>query len=343
MAGFFMRWTMQVFRHELRKRLFREQWLMVLGAAPGMEEFNTASGFRYIRPPRDRFYADPFLIERHGRTYLFFEDYRFASRKGLISCCEVDNAGNYGPPRVVLERDYHLSYPFLFEWQREIYLLPETRENRTIEMYRAIDFPYSWSREAVLMQDVAAVDSTLLHHRGKWWLFTAGILDDITSPNDSLYLYFGDSPLGPWTAHPKNPIVSDARRARPAGRLYFKNGRLIRPGQDCSNGYGYAVQLHQVDVLSETDYREILLSRITPRWIPGSLGTHTLNQSEKFQVMDARFLIPRFQVTSFLSRWLTRADKPNFGGMDFSADRVLRGTTAGPAEVFIRESKRNSK
>ncbi len=343
MAGFLMRWAMRAFRHELQKRLFREQWLIVLQAAPGMKKFNTVSGARYVRPSKDRFYADPFLVERHGRTYLFFEDYRFATKKGVISCCEVDNAGNCGQPCVVLEREYHLSYPFLFEWQGEIYLLPESRDNRTIEMYRASDFPHSWTREAVLMEDVAAVDSTLLEYSGKWWLFAAGIQEDITSPNDGLYLYFADSPLGPWTAHPKNPIVSDARRARPAGRLYFKNGALIRPGQDCANGYGYAIQLHRVDVLSETDYCETPLSRITPSWIPGSLGTHTINQSEKLRVMDARFLIPRFQFFPFLSRWLTSARRRDFGGMDLAADQGRRGATTGSTDVFVRESGRNSR
>lgn len=341
MAGFLLRWAMRAFRHELQKRLFREQWLIVLQTAPGMKKFKTVSGTRYVRPPRDRFYADPFLVEWHGRTYLFFEDYKFAAKKGVISCCEVDIAGNFGQPCVVLEREYHLSYPFLFEWRGEIYLLPETRDNRTIEMYRASDFPHSWTREAVLMQDVAAVDSTLLQYSGKWWLFAGGIVEDITSPNDGLYLYFADSPLGPWTAHPKNPIVSDARRARPAGRLYFENGALIRPGQDCANGYGYAIQLHRVDVLSETDYREAPLSRITPSWIPGSLGTHTINQSGKLRVTDARFLIPRFQFFPFLSRWLTSARKRDFGGMDIAADQRQRGATAGSADVIVRESGRN--
>jgi hypothetical protein len=193
------------------------------------------------------------------------------------------------------------------------------------------------------MEDVAAVDSTLVQYSGKWWLFAAGIVEDITSPNDGLYLYFADSPLGPWTAHPKNPIVSDARRARPAGRLYFENGVLIRPGQDCANGYGYAIQLNQVDVLSETDYRETPLSRITPNWIPGCLGTHTINQTEKLRVMDARFLIPRFQFLSFLSRWLTLAGKRDCGGMDVAADQGRRGATAGFADVFVRESRRNSR
>jgi hypothetical protein len=303
MASFLVLWIVRILRHELMKLLFREQWSIAIQTKGAVPEKPSDNDFIMMRPPRDRFYADPFLIERNGRNYLFFEDYRFSFGKGLISCCEVDSEGNCTRPHVVLERDYHLSYPFLFEWQGEIYMIPESRDNRTIELYRATDFPYGWVHEAMIMPDVAAVDSTLLHHLDRWWLFAAGVLDEEV-PNKTwrLCLFFGDSPFGPWTAHPKNPIVSSVRHARPAGSMYFDNGQLIRPGQDCSRGYGYAVQLHRVEVLSETDYRESLLATVTPDWIPGSRGVHTFNQNADLSVIDVMFLIPRFGFQSILGR-----------------------------------------
>ncbi len=310
MARFLVHWTMRTLRHELTKRLFREQWSIVIQAKPDMQKMIADHGFKIVRPPRDRFYADPFLIERDGRSCLFFEDYRFSSRKGLISCCEIDSEGNCSEPRVVLERPYHLSYPFLFSWQGEIYMIPETLDNRTIEMYRASDFPYTWVHESTLMSDVEAADSTLLHHHDKWWLFTAGVLDHAL-PEQTLCLFSADSPWGPWSAHPKNPVVSDVCHARPAGCLYFENGQLIRPGQDCSKSYGGAVRLHRVDVLSETDYRETPLASITPDWIPGSTGIHTLNQNAKYRVIDCKFVISRFGFSSFSSAQRSKAEFSN--------------------------------
>jgi hypothetical protein len=307
MASFLVRWTMRILRHELRKHLFREQWSIVIQPKLGIPETIAHDGFRIVRSPRDRFYADPFLVERNGRSYLFFEDYRFSSRKGLISCCELDSEGNCSEPRVALERKYHLSYPFLFRWQGEIYMIPETRDNGTIEMYRASDFPYSWVHEVILMSNIAAADSTLLHHRDKWWLFTAGALDHAL-PEQTLCLFFADSPWGPWSAHPKNPIVSDVRHARPAGGLYFEEGQLIRPGQDCSQGYGYAVELHRVDVLSETEYQETRLASITPDLIQGSKGIHTVNQNAQYRVMDCKFLISRFGLSLFSADQRSKAE-----------------------------------
>ncbi len=304
MARFLVRWLKRTLGHEFKKRFFREQWSIAVQSRADVPKMDSAQNFEMLRPPRDRFYADPFLIERNGRNYLFFEDYRFAAKKGVISCCGMDGEGNCGEPRVVLERKYHLSYPFLFTWQGEVYMVPESLDNGTIEIYRASNFPYSWIYEGVLMPNVAAADPTLLHHRDRWWLFTAGVRDH-ASPNENLFLFFAESPFGPWTAHPKNPIVSDARHARPAGCLYFDNGQLIRPGQDCSRGYGYATQLHRVEVLSETDYRETLLTSITPSWISGSRGIHTFNQNADFRVLDCKFVTSRFTLSK-LSPHFTR-------------------------------------
>jgi hypothetical protein len=321
MARFLVQWTMQTLRHELTKRLFREQWSIVMQTKADTPKMISDHGFRIVRPPRDRFYADPFLIERNGRNYLFIEDYRFSSRKGLISCCEVDSEGNCSEPRVVLERTYHLSYPFLFSWQGEIYMIPETRDNKTIEMYRASDFPYTWVHESILMSDIEAADSTLLHHHDKWWLFTAGVLEHAL-PEQTLCLFSADSPWGPWSAHPKNPIISDVCHARPAGCLYFENGQLIRPGQDCSKSYGGAVRLHRVDVLSETDYQETQLASITSDWIPGSTGIHTLNQNTEYRVMDCKFSIFRFGFDIFSAAPRSKVESSN--SVVFGSAKSLR-------------------
>jgi hypothetical protein len=103
---------------------------------------------------------------------------------------------------------------------------------------------------------------------------------------DELHLFHSDSLEGEWTPHCKNPIVSDVRRSRPAGALFFEGGRLIRPSQDCSVRYGYAMTMNKVEVLSVAEYRETPCERINPDWFPGSICTHTYNRTEEFEVLD---------------------------------------------------------
>jgi hypothetical protein len=50
---------------------------------------------------------------------------------------------------------------------------------------------------------------------------------------DELHFYFASLDCE-WTAHPMNPVVSDVRCARPAGRTFEHDGVLVSPGQDSS-------------------------------------------------------------------------------------------------------------
>jgi hypothetical protein len=250
---------------------------------PTTEAFRRA---QVVVPPRDRVFADPCLVDRGDAAFLFFEELRFADNKGFISCCELTPDGRTTRPEVVLDRPYHLSYPFVFFVGDDAYMLPETAANRTVELYKATAFPGDWELQATLLDGVNAVDPTLVEHGGRYWLFVnIALLEE--AKNDELCLFSAESPLGPWVAHPRNPVVSDARRARPAGRPFIDHsGSLIRPSQDCSDSYGRAILFNRVEVLSETDYRETTIGRLERGWRHGNLGTHTYSRSELWEAVD---------------------------------------------------------
>ncbi len=264
------------------------QWFLAIRRRTTARRFDDASGYRLMLPPKDRFYADPFLVEKDGKTFLFFEDLRYCDNRALISCCELAADGTTGTPFEVVRRPYHLSYPFLFEHEGAMYMIPETKGNRTIELYRATCFPAGWNLEAVLLRDIYAVDATIQKIGGKFWMF-AGISNGRYSNCDELGIFFADALTGPWTPHPANPVISDVRSARPAGALFYEDGRLIRPSQDCAKAYGYALVFSEVLTLSETEYEERPIARLDPTWVKGNLGTHTYSRTEQFEVIDGNF------------------------------------------------------
>jgi hypothetical protein len=263
----------------------KDQWFLGIQARSPVGDAQH-SPWNIIRPPRTRFYADPFLFTHLGRKYIFFEDYLYKAKKGRISCIAMDEKLNHGEPVVALERSYHLSYPFVFEWDSEIFMMPETYENRTVEIYRAVHFPEKWELHHVLFSRVMAVDPTLLHYRGKCWLFVNMAVNEGAPLNDELFLFYSDSPFGPWLPHPQNPIVSNVCNARPAGRIFEQEGQLIRPSQDCSRRYGRQIKLNCIDVLTESEYREHEIAEIGPAWLRGNVATHSLARDETLQVMD---------------------------------------------------------
>ncbi|MEO7363816.1 MAG: hypothetical protein ABI120_26020 [Gemmatimonadaceae bacterium] len=256
-----------------------------------------AAPFTELVSPKNHYYADPFLVERDGRSFLFFEDFLYKANRGIIAYVELQADGSVTPARTVLDLPYHLSYPFVFEHDGAMYMIPESASNKSVDLYRASSFPDTWEHVKSLQTGVRAYDVTLYVRDGVYWFF-ANIVERGTHSSDELFLFSADSLTGDWTPHPMNPIVSDVRRSRPAGKLFERDGRLMRPSQDCSLSYGGAMQLNEILVLSKTHYEEHPVSRIDPDWAPGLVGTHTLNSSEHFETMDGRKLLP---VSSVLS------------------------------------------
>jgi hypothetical protein len=251
--------------------------------------------FLSITPPGSLF-ADPFLLEHERGTYVFIEDVDRAAGKAVISYVRVDDRGTpIEQPARALERDYHLSYPFVFRHEGEIFMVPETADNRTVELYRAVDFPSRWELEHILLRDIFAGDATLLEGSERLWLFVC-VAEPGAPVTDELHLYSAATLTGPWTPHPENPVVSDVRSARPAGRIFRHGDHLIRPAQDCSLAYGFAIVFNRIDVLTPSEYRETPVGRIDPTWSRGLSATHTYNFTETLEVIDGRrsALRPRY-------------------------------------------------
>jgi hypothetical protein len=245
-----------------------------------------------LTPDRDRYWGDPFLIQRDERYYVFVEEKLYATGRGRIACLTLDPAGMLLTHQVVLEREYHLSYPFVFDYAGDLFMMPETAGNRTIELYRCTRFPDQWEPAAVLMRDVYAVDATLVEHEGRCWMF-ANVKDPGGSSLNALHLFWASSPLDQsWTAHPLNPVVLDIASSRPAGKLFRKDGELIRPSQDSSRRYGGALKFNRVLELGETAYREETIAEFAPRG--GRIrATHTFNQAAGLTVIDAVIRRPK--------------------------------------------------
>ena len=272
------------------RRLFRrEKWCLGVNAGPCLAGLAPAAEakVKIHRAPPGRFWADPFPVVVGGQVWVFFEDYCFTSKRAVISCAPVSADGGLGAVATALERSYHLSWPFILEHEGDLYMVPETWTENRVELWRCRKFPDDWVLERVLMDSLKMSDPTIHPQDGKLWLFgTVGERREWA--NDELHIYVSDALDGAWRPHPANPVVSDCRHARPAGRLFSQGGELIRPAQDCSERYGRVVVLNRVDELNEHAYAETPIGRLDGSWLPGNRGTHTLNYAGGLEFLDGR-------------------------------------------------------
>lgn len=202
-----------------------------------------------------RFVADPFLIQKKETFYLFFEV--LGVDRGVIGLATSVDGRRWRYERIVLEEPFHLSYPNVFQWKGDYYLVPESVAVNSVRLYKATHFPDDWQFIKPIITDRALVDSTVLIHQGLLWLFSS------SPDNQNLYLFYADRPEGPWHEHPASPIVKgNARDARPAGNVLDTGERLIRFSQDSQEHgekYGKAVRGFEIMTLTPEKYREIPL------------------------------------------------------------------------------------
>ena len=281
----------KVLKRFVRMVSIEEHWRIAWRRTRGDAVIDTlawpTADFTFLPDDGKRFYADPFVVSREGVAYVFCEEYPYATSRGIISLFTIDQNGNVSTPRPILERPYHLSYPFVFERDGQMFMIPETSQNRTIELYRAQEFPDVWTFERVLVDNVSAADVTLHERDGRLWIF-ATLSDGRRSTWDTLGIFSAPALEGPWEAHPANPVLIDAGSARPAGRMFEYGGVLMRPAQDCRDGYGVGLSLCRIDRLDQTGFAQSVVRRFDPprRW--GLNGLHTLNRDGDIEVVDAK-------------------------------------------------------
>jgi len=289
MMQFLVRQTRHAVRRAAHALLHHEEWCIGVAEVP-INRFLEARGekrVRWLHPPeRGRFIADPFGAQIDGVTHILYEDFRYATSKGVIGTVEATASGPPRFPRVAIELSVHASYPYLVVDRGEIYCIPETNESREIGLYRAIDFPTRWEKVGTLLSGVAALDPTVFRHEGRWWLTCT---DREVGENMPLFVWHARNLEGPWEPHALNPVKADIRSSRPAGTPFVDGGILYRPAQDCSRMYGGGIVINRVVRLTPTEFSEEPAAAVEPfSDSPFPDGIHTLSSVGDITLIDSK-------------------------------------------------------
>jgi hypothetical protein len=240
----------------------REQW--TIGLYDGKDPFSF-NRFQFRLNPVLRaedvtdvpakFVADPFLVKEDQTWYLFFEVYNRNTDQGDEAVAVSTNGSTWKYQQVILDEPFHLSYPYVFKWENDYYLIPESYQANSIRLYKAVDFPTKWKFLKTLVQGREYVDNSIAFYGDRWWLFSS-----VTS-NDTLYLHYADHLTGPWKEHPLSPIVvGDTHKARPSGRVLVYDGKLYRYTMDVNPPSGtHQIFAYEITDITPTAYSEHLV------------------------------------------------------------------------------------
>lgn len=243
--------------------------------------------FIRIEQPKNKFWADPFIIYHEKKHYLLFEEYDYSLKKGIIRISEINDQGLAHAPITILQEEFHFSNPYVFVEDGNLYLLPEQAQSGEIALYQCIHFPDHWQKVATLLKGGYYADPILLKKDNKWWLFVVEKMSNHGFPSVYGKLWFADNLFGEWQEHPMSPIATDCRISRSAGAFFEENNQLIRPVQDCSNEYGYKINFLHIMQLTESTYQDTLFTHLEPKAFQVD-GIHTYNFTDGMTVIDTR-------------------------------------------------------
>ena len=256
------------------------------------EEYSADTGSRY-------WLADPFLLERDGKVYVFYEMYDLIKRKGKLGYSILNpESKTLTPPHAVLERNYHFSWPYVFEQDGEVYIMPETIEDYRIRIFKAVNFPDDWTEHEILINDIHSCDSLMLEDSGRRYLITSELHHNAPEGKISgcwaKNVIFEFEPDEKFKLKPEGRIISEGDYGiRNAGNVFRYGDFLIRPGQDCVKTYGNGLVFFRIKNIEP--YAEEEMFTVNPDNIGTHLkkigaeeilGIHTYNFSKNFEVID---------------------------------------------------------
>ncbi|XP_071721828.1 LOW QUALITY PROTEIN: glucosamine inositolphosphorylceramide transferase 1-like [Rutidosis leptorrhynchoides] len=205
------------------------------------------------------FVADPFLYVQGDTFYLFYETKNSITMQGDIGFQKARLKGvTWEQLGIVLDEDWHLSFPYVFNYLGQIYMMPEGRQKGEVRVYRAVDFPMRWTLEKIVLRK-PLIDAFSIYHDDQYYLFGTDDSGFGAKKNGELEIWYASSPLGPFKPHKRNPIynIDKSSGARNGGRPFVYNGNLYRVGQDCGETYGHRTRVFRVEILTKDEYREV--------------------------------------------------------------------------------------
>lgn len=240
---------------------------------------------KIIIPPKNFFWADPFFFKHKNKKYVFYESYSYERKKGEIACGEFKN-NNIINSKIILKKNYHLSYPFIFKENNNIFLIPETHQKKKLEIYKSVKFPFKWKLYSTAFNNISMVDTTIVKIKKNIWLFTNQLEKDKDDFNKKLYIYkINNLKFTKIIPHSKNPVINELSGGRNAGNIFKIGNNIIRPSQiNKSDIYGYGLKLSIIKKINLNNYKEKLIKIILPK-NKNISGIHHLSKINKNQYL----------------------------------------------------------
>ncbi|MBJ8377523.1 hypothetical protein I6M86_13290 [Citrobacter cronae] len=241
------------------------------------------------------FQADPFIVEKADKLYVFYEAFSFRNSKGTLRCrvldrelAEIDDVKLEGFD----DLRCHLSFPFLIHINDQLFMIPESSERKEVILFQSVEFPARWKKIKVLISDTELTDNVFLTINETCYLLS-------TTMDNEIIIHSAENIFGEWQRIAPSLKVSNHHH-RGAGAPYLVDNKMYFLTQECTpETYGKSIYIKELVALNDTVFDESLIEKINSS-INHSDGVHTLNFSNNYIVYDSK--INKFSFLSILKK-----------------------------------------
>ena len=238
---------------------------------------------RVHNPYRDRWWADPFILDVTDELIIILVEEVFykETETGHITKLTI-NRQTYDvvSTEKVLSLETHLSFPCILRYNGKIYIYPENEQSGNLSIYE-YDYKNNMIEKVAVICDERLADAIIFTHNGENFMTAT---KPPYSNGNLLEIYKYDKEKKKFLPH--SQYTFEENIARNAGNFFECNGKIYRPAQECNKKYGHAISIQKIGFNQNDGFSFHEIRRILPFDKKFPIGTHTLNMYKGVIVID---------------------------------------------------------
>jgi hypothetical protein len=225
------------------------------------------------------FKADPFYLE--SENSLFIEKFNYLLGRGKLAKYSFDSKDLVN---IQTNSSLHFSYPCLFEYDKNNYVIPEAAQSNGIIIYKKNE-DNSITPVTTVVDNFAGIDPTIFEHNEMWYIFAT---DGSFGSNSFLNIFYAEDPLSNWSQHELNPVKVNTQNSRGGGEIFKEGDSIIRPTQNCYPSYGTSLLFNKIETLSPMEFKEKIIGEVKTSGESPYKGIHTFSRNKNSFIVDLK-------------------------------------------------------
>lgn len=268
--------------------------------------------WNYLKPNYKEWYEDAFPFMWGRKKYIFLSGYRKYKKNQSVYVSKLDDEGKITEPVKIIEEEFPVSFPNVFVYKNNIYMIPTCSGVKQIRIYKMQKSILDWNLYSVFDTEEAVVDVAVYQNDGECFLLGSYMNDH--NPHQTARICYELKQLD----DADNIMLAEcwkekgfSYKVRNGGNITDYDGKPCRIVQHSTKDVcGKFISINEILKLNSENISEYPIRKMDlanqqislPAFIYRPLGLHTYGKCGSFEVLDV--WVQRFSIGGLLLKIL---------------------------------------